>query len=77
MDLVTASSVIGALRESAQVFLSSVPESISLTLWGCALLLISGSVRSLVAPAHRVPVTQSRARAQYGSKGQTLSESRA
>ena len=54
MDFVNGSSILGVLRDSAEVLLLGGSESLSLVLWGSALLAVGAGVKALLAPTQRL-----------------------
>ncbi len=77
MDLVMVSSVLGALRDSAEMLLLGGSESLSLALWGSGLLAIAAWVKGSLAATHRFHVRERQAHLSYISEHRSLKESRA
>ena len=77
MDLVMASAIWGAFRDSAMVLFSGPSESLSLVLWGSGLLALGAGLKWLLAPTRRVPATKSREQVAYVAEHGSLTGSRA
>ena len=76
MGSVMASSIFGALRDSAEMLLLGGPESLSLALWGCGLLVLAAWVRAS-HERHRLGAKERQAKLNYLSEHRSLTESRA
>ena len=77
MDFLIASSILGVLRDSAEVLLLGNSESLSLVLWGSVLLAVGASVKALLAPKRRFNVRQPQAHVNYVSEHRSLTQGQA
>jgi hypothetical protein len=70
MDFVIASAILNSVRDTVMMLLSAATEPLSLAVWGCGLLAVSATVRSLAVreQAHRFDVQESAARALTDSR---------
>jgi hypothetical protein len=77
MSFVMASSILGALRDSAEVLFLVGSEPLWLVLWGSGLLVTGAAIRSLLAPNRRFHINEGEAHLNRIAEHRSLSESRA